>query len=287
MKTIEEIQDRGFGEILHCLNAGVYITDTDRRIVFWNRTAEEITGYSAAEVIGHRCSANILSHTDKDGRPLCTTDLCPLHRAMTLEAPGEEPIIVYATSKGGTRLPLSTSVAPVYSDDGEVIGGVEVFRDERQGVRELELARTVQRQMLTSDLPGDDRVSFAVQYAPKEMIGGDFYHFSQTSDETFQMFLGDAAGHGPSAALYTALIYGSLMECERLLGSPAALMEALNERACQRAGGLGFFTAVCVAVNAADGSAAYCSAGHPPLLLQRRETGRVERLHLAQLPVGV
>jgi len=39
---------------------GVYIVDKERRIVFWNKGAEEITGYSAKEVCGRKCSDNIL-----------------------------------------------------------------------------------------------------------------------------------------------------------------------------------------------------------------------------------
>ena len=34
------------------LNVGVYVTDLDRRIILWNPKAEEITGYSADEVVG-------------------------------------------------------------------------------------------------------------------------------------------------------------------------------------------------------------------------------------------
>ncbi len=287
MEDIEEITKRGFGEILDCFNAGVYITDTDRRIVFWNRKAEEITGYNRDEVVGRRCADNILSHTDKDGRPLCTTDLCPLHRAMVRQKPGEAPILVYAHSKEGDPLALSTDVAPVFDDGGNVIGGVEVFRDEGKNLREMELARTVQRQMLTRTLPTDDRVSFAVQYAPRELIGGDFYQVEQLTDDSFQMFLGDSAGHGPAAALYTSLVYALFLECRDLFGRPADLMKALNERACRRASGLGFFTAVCTVVDAASRSVTICSAGHPPLLVQRADPGEFEMLKLPQLPVGV
>lgn len=287
MQDIEEINDRGFGEILNALNAGVYITDTERRIVFWNRRAEEITGHAAEEVKGRRCSARILQHTDKDGRPLCSTDLCPLLRAMVHERSDVEPVVVYALSKDGERLALSTSVAPVFSHDGRVIGGVEVFRDERESIREMELARAVQRQMLTRDLPQDERIVFDVQYAPRDMIGGDFYHFSRLSDDEFAVFLGDAAGHGPAAALYTSLVYGLLAECSEALADPAVLLGELNDRACRRAGGLGFFTAVALTINAANGRLSYSLAGHPPLLLQRAADGGVTAISTPQLPIGV
>ncbi|MCK4374407.1 MAG: SpoIIE family protein phosphatase, partial [Candidatus Brocadiae bacterium] len=287
MKDINEVNERGFGDILDSLNSGVYVTDIERRIVFWNKTAEQITGHRAQDVVGHRCSAGILRHRDKDGRPLCSTDLCPLHRSMERGVPSDHPVLVYATSKTGENLTLSTSTAPVFGEDGQIIWGVEVFREEGQRVRDMELARIVQRQMLGGALPQDERLSFAVEYAPRELVGGDFYHVRQLSDHRFAMFLADAAGHGPSAALSSALIYSLIMECEDLLGDPAAAMAAINDRACQRATGLGFFTGVCAALDAERRTVTFCSAGHPPLLLQRAETGQAEPLALTGLPVGI
>ncbi len=287
MKSVEEVNERGFGEILDFINSGVYVTDTERRIVFWNRAAERITGHSADEVLGRRCADNVLSHVDKDGHRLCTTELCPLHRAMVRGVRTEQPIIVYALSKAGPRVPLSTSAAAVLDGEGRVIGGVEVFRDETLSLREMELARVVQKQMLTAELPAGEHVSFDVRYLPREMVGGDFYQVRSLPDGGFSAFLGDSAGHGPAAALYSALVYAMIEECEELMGDPAALCGAVNRLACARAGGLGFFTAVCFVVDAAGAGATYCSAGHPPLLLQRSDGAAPELLTESDLPIGV
>ena len=82
--------------VLNYLNMGVYITDRERRILLWNRKAEEITGYSAESVVGKACHEQVLNHVDKDNHPLCSTDLCPLHRAISLEKESDEPVLVYA-----------------------------------------------------------------------------------------------------------------------------------------------------------------------------------------------
>jgi PAS domain S-box-containing protein len=285
MKDINEIAADS-RDILNCINSGIYITDTERRIIFWNRAAEEITGYSFEDVVGQPCYANILRHRDKDGRPLCATKLCPLHRSMELGTSSVHPVVIYARSKDGDSIPVSTSTGPIFDDEGKVIGGVEIFRDERETIKQMELARTVQRQMLTQEMPGDDKVSFAVQYAPSELISGDFYHVRALADGLYTMFLADAAGHGTSAALSTSLIYSLIMECEDVLGDPGATMRAINDRASQRATGLGFFTAVAVVIDTNADRAVFCAAGHPPLLLQNAD-GSVEQLALNNLPVGV
>ena len=287
MKDIQELAQRAVGDVLNCLNSGVYVTDRERRIVFWNRLAEQVTGYAAEEVLGQRCSAGILQHTDRHGHPLCTTDLCPLYRSMVRAQPSDAPIIVYAVSKDGRRLALTTSTAPVFDDDGNVIGGVEVFREESESMRQMELARSVQRQMLTPELPKDERLAFAVKYAPRELVSGDFYHVRKLPDGRFAFFLADAAGHGVSAALSTSLIYALLMECQDSLGDPPAFLEELNRRACRRAPGLGFFTAVCSVVDPEGPTLTFSAAGHPPLLLCRAGTTTFEQLALPSLPAGL
>ena len=57
MRDIREAAGGIVGEVLNSLNAGVYVTDTNRTIVLWNRRAEEITGHRAEDVIGSRCAA--------------------------------------------------------------------------------------------------------------------------------------------------------------------------------------------------------------------------------------
>jgi PAS domain S-box-containing protein len=70
---------------LKSLNDGVYAVDTNRRIIDWGPSAERITGRRASDIMGKRCSDDVLSHVDKEGRRLCGREHCPLHRAMVTE----------------------------------------------------------------------------------------------------------------------------------------------------------------------------------------------------------
>ena len=81
-------------EILDSLNDGLYVTDTERRILYWNKSDQRITGWAAEDVLGRSCKDNILCHVDKDGRELCTTDLCPLHRCMVTDTMSSSPLVV-------------------------------------------------------------------------------------------------------------------------------------------------------------------------------------------------
>ena len=47
-------------KIIDCLNDGVYVCDRDRRIVFWSKSAERITGWRSEDVLGRACLEDIL-----------------------------------------------------------------------------------------------------------------------------------------------------------------------------------------------------------------------------------
>ena len=284
---MEEVITGAVRQILNSMNAGVYLTDVERRIVFWNKRAEDITGHKAQDVVGRSCGDNILVHVDKEGRPLCSTGLCPLHRSMATGRASERPIVVYGKSASGRRIPLSTSVAPVCDEDGTVIGGVEVFRDETVNMRQQELARIVQRFMLPENLPSNDQISFAFDYSPMEVIGGDFCHVADLSGGVYGLFLADVAGHGTSAALLTALLHSLVHECADQMGDPARFLSALNTRLYERTSEEGMVTALAMTFDCSSRTATCAAAGHPPALLQPGDGGAVQIIDCSGLPLGI
>ncbi|MHC4435198.1 MAG: PAS domain-containing protein, partial [Planctomycetota bacterium] len=95
---------------MRSLSDGVYAVDTDRRIVYWGPSAERITGWCAKDIMGKRCSDDVLAHVDKDGRRLCGHEHCPLHRAMVTGNSSDVPIIVFARHSEGGQVPMRVSV---------------------------------------------------------------------------------------------------------------------------------------------------------------------------------
>ena len=63
--------------ILNNIQDGVYYVDIHRKIKFWNKGAEQITGYQADEMVGLDCPESKLNHIDECGNHLCVTG-CPL-----------------------------------------------------------------------------------------------------------------------------------------------------------------------------------------------------------------
>jgi PAS domain S-box-containing protein len=104
----------------------IYIVDTNRTIVYWNKGAEQITGYTKSEVMGKKCANNILNHIDEQGRLLCKS-FCPLVNAMQNDLYLTEK--VYPLCKNKNRIPTTTHISPIKNDEGEIVGAIEVFRD--------------------------------------------------------------------------------------------------------------------------------------------------------------
>jgi diguanylate cyclase (GGDEF)-like protein/PAS domain S-box-containing protein len=121
-----KIDETFYKALLDNLYDGVYFVDKDRRITYWNRGAERITGYSASEATGKRCSDNLLMHSDKQGNVLCLA-ACPL--AYTISDGRERTNEVYLRHKDGHRVPIIVRVTPMRDPSGAIIGGVEIFTD--------------------------------------------------------------------------------------------------------------------------------------------------------------
>lgn len=119
-------RDTFVSKVLDDIFDGVYIVDRTRRILFWSKGAESITGYSREEVAGRRCSDNILNHVDENGVLQCNRS-CPLVRSIKSGKPAS--CTLYPLHKSGHRLPVETHVSPIRNAEGAIIGAIEVFRD--------------------------------------------------------------------------------------------------------------------------------------------------------------
>jgi phosphoserine phosphatase RsbU/P len=272
--------------ILDSLNDGLYVTDRDRRILYWSKSAERITGWSSEEVVGSRCHDDILNHLDKDGRRLCGEEFCPLYRSMCTDTRSSSPVIVFGRGKSGNRVPMAVSVAPIHDADGKVIGGVETFTDFAETYDDLERAKRIQTLSLEHDLPSDGRVEFSPYYLPHDIIGGDYYCIRQLDADHYCFFLADVMGHGVAAALHTMHLNALWSRHYHTLRQPAEFARLLNRDLCRIVRDESFATALCGIVDVVSRKVRVASAGGPPLVLLHLD-GRVTQVEIPGLPFGL
>jgi PAS domain S-box-containing protein len=273
-------------EILDNMGDGVYVCDRERRIAYWSKAAERITGWAAADVVGRRCLEDVLNHVDKDGHRLCGEEHCPLHRSMITGVTTRVPLIVYALAKDGRRIPMHVTASPLRNAAGEVVGGVETFRDVTPILTDMQRAAKIQQRLLEQQLPDDPRLQFSTFFMPHDIVGGDFYAIRQIDDDRFGFMLADMEGHGVAAALYTMHLSLLWERRSELLRNPPAFAAAVNDelvRVFEK--DVTFATSVCGVIDAADGTLRVSAAGGPPVLIIHPDR-TVDRVTSTGLPFG-
>jgi diguanylate cyclase (GGDEF)-like protein/PAS domain S-box-containing protein len=128
------MNEQFYRELIDNLYDGVYTTDCTKNITYWNKAAERITGYTKDEVIGSKCSDNILRHIDEKGTELCFFG-CPLAATITDGKIREADVFLH--HKDGHRVPISVRVIPLRDNAGKIIGGAEVFSENYRKTKTL------------------------------------------------------------------------------------------------------------------------------------------------------
>jgi phosphoserine phosphatase RsbU/P len=265
-----DLERLGVSTVVEALSDGVYITDLERRIIAWNQAAENITGWKREEVVGRSCWDDILVHIDKDGHALCGHEFCPLHRAIVTGKRSLSSVMVFAKHRSGERIPVEVTVSPLRSAAGDIVGGIEIFRDLGAMVRDLDRARIIQAHALECPLPADDRLRFGIRYIPQELVGGDFYRIERIEPDRYAVMVADVVGHGITSALFVMQIRSLWEEMRCDLGDPARFMGKLGSQLnvlCSRDDY--FATAVYAVIDARSRDVEYVNAGHPSPLIAR------------------
>jgi diguanylate cyclase (GGDEF)-like protein/PAS domain S-box-containing protein len=139
-------------DLIDNLYDGVYFLDCDRKITYWNKGAERIAGYRSNEVIGTRCCDNILVHVNKDGVNLCGGE-CPVVKILD----GGTTLVeadVFLHHKDGYRVPVLVRIVPIRDESGEIIGGVEIFRDNSEKTVATDIIEDLKKQVFIDLLTG-------------------------------------------------------------------------------------------------------------------------------------
>ncbi len=106
--------------ILESISDGVFTVDHNWRIMSFNQAAEKITGISRKEAIGRHCWEVFRSN-------MCEGD-CALKRTMK-EGKSFVSTSTYIVSIDKKRVPIAASTSLLKDKKGNILGGVETFRD--------------------------------------------------------------------------------------------------------------------------------------------------------------
>jgi PAS domain S-box-containing protein len=266
------------GRVVDSISEGLYVVDTERRILYWSKGAERITGWKAEEVVGSLCRDGVLEHVDSADHTLCHSDFCPLYRSIAAGKSLRVSSIVHALTRKGKRVPVEVTTSPYRDGEGGIIGGIEVFRDMSAAMAEMQAARLIQRDAVTLSAPTGSRASFEVAYHPRDLVGGDFVRIEKLEGSRYAFFLADVTSHGVSAALFTLLLRSLWEQHAALWGDPLLLAAGMNSLLVRYGSANGYFASGLFGLLDAEAlSLEYCAAGTPAFL--RRGAGGTVTAH--------
>jgi serine phosphatase RsbU (regulator of sigma subunit)/pSer/pThr/pTyr-binding forkhead associated (FHA) protein len=198
--------------------------------------------------------------------------------------------VLYLDSRERGRLlapHTATALETLATEAGIAIENARLYGETLEKARidhELKIAADIQKALLPD---GAYRGSFVEAHARSEQartIGGDFFDMIELAGGAFAFLAGDVAGKGPAAALLTSKVLGIFSAFASAGDHPAELMDHINKVLTRRPVDARYATMLYGQLTA-DGTLAFCNAGHPPPLVYGIDGLR--RITSGGMPVGL
>lgn len=146
-------------------------------------------------------------------------------------------------------------------------------------------AQRIQSSLLPTAELHHKAFEIAFRYAPFSEVGGDFADFFELPDGQVGIYVGDVVGKGLPAAMYGALVMGTLRGISKTGVDPAGVLTLLNERLMQRPLPGRFCCTLYALFNPSTRELALSNAGLPPPLLASKSA--CHSLGEGGLPSGI
>ena len=120
MSQSHKFIEQSCNDIFDSIEEGVFTVDLEWRITSFNRAAEKITGVSRKEAIGRPCGQ------------VFNTNICESNCVLRNALEKNQPVFnlpAYMIRSDSKRIPVALNATVLRDHKGQMIGGVETFRD--------------------------------------------------------------------------------------------------------------------------------------------------------------
>jgi sigma-B regulation protein RsbU (phosphoserine phosphatase) len=151
---------------------------------------------------------------------------------------------------------------------------------------ELVMASDLQRSLLPSAFPDDDRVAFHAVFIPASQASGDLYDVVTLPQGHIAFAQVDVSGHGVRSAMIGAMFKMSFQAASKSDFSPASFLAALNDDLVAVTPDTDYLTAFCGLIVPQSLELVYSNAGHTRPFFFQKSSGDVLELREGGMMVG-
>jgi len=161
------------------------------------------------------------------------------------------------------------------------------LKEAQQNIRdELQLARRIQQGILPTAAPDTPHLKIAHMYHPVTDVGGDIYDFICYDSGHIGIFIGDASGHGLSAAFVGTISKMSLYNHGKKEIPVESLVSKINEDLINNVHTGHYLTCFWGIFNFEKRTFTFCRAGHP-MPVQVKKDGTIHELTTPGTFIGI
>jgi PAS domain S-box-containing protein len=139
---LDDVALRHLARVVESSDDAIVSKDLDGTITSWNRSAERMFGYTAAEAIGR--SIRMIIPADRQGEEDMVLSRIRSGQSVT-------HFETIRQRKDGTLIPISLTVSPINDDAGQVIGASKIARDISDRVQAAVASRRLAAVVESSD----------------------------------------------------------------------------------------------------------------------------------------
>lgn len=152
---------------------------------------------------------------------------------------------------------------------------------------EIEIAATIQRNLLPREGPQVRGVSFSAHFEPTASIGGDYYDVFNLDKSHLAVAIGDVSGHGLSTGLVMAMVKAAITTLVEEGADETTLFHRLNELVHRSTERRAFMTLAFTIFDLENGRIRHTNAGHLYPYLLRDGVPTPTAIESPSLPLGV
>lgn len=174
---------------------------------------------------------------------------------------------------------------------GAIIDNFEMHHEliaQERVQRELEIAAEIQASLLSQVIPQIENLELDASMSPAYEVGGDFYDFTSTHEHHLTAVVGDVAGKGIPAAMFTSMARTLIRMESTQAQDPHLILSKVNQVLQQDLGQAELFiTALVVTFDSKNGGLMYANAGHTPGIVYHAQSKTSRLLKATTYPIGI